>query len=231
MGNKLFAFEPKVAPRVPIIGDTRQFPVNRIFCVGRNYAEHAREMGNDPDRDPPFFFLKSLDSLVPGGGSVSYPRATDDLHHEIEMVVAIGVSGSEIAKEDAQDHVFGYAVGLDLTRRDLQSQAKKMKRPWDFGKSFEQAAPITAITQTKSCEHLSSGEISLTVNDKVQQIGNLNEMIWNVPEIISFLSQFYQLEAGDLIFTGTPAGVGPLHRGDKLIGRVASLPELVVNII
>ena len=120
MSNKLFAFEPKVAPRVPIIGDTCQFPVNRIFCVGRNYAEHAREMGNDPDRDPPFFFLKSLDSLVPGGGSVSYPRATDDLHHEIEMVVAIGVSGSEIAKEDAQDHVFGYAVGLDLTRRDLQ---------------------------------------------------------------------------------------------------------------
>jgi len=231
LSNKLFAFEPKVAPLVPIIGDTRQFPVNRIFCVGRNYAEHAREMGNDPDRDPPFFFLKSLDSLVPGGGAVSYPRATHDLHHEIELVVAIGVSGSEIAKEDSQDHVFGYAVGLDLTRRDLQAQAKKMSRPWDFGKSFEQGAPITAITQRNLCGHLSSGEISLTVNDKVQQIGNLNDMIWNVPEIISFLSEFYQLEAGDLIFTGTPAGVGPLQRGDKLIGRVANLPDLLVNII
>jgi fumarylpyruvate hydrolase len=231
LNTKNFAFEPKIAPRVPIIGDARQFPVNRIFCVGRNYAEHAREMGNDPDRDPPFFFLKSLDALVPGGGAVSYPRATHDLHHEIEMVVAIGVSGSEIALADAQEHVFGYAIGLDLTRRDLQAQAKKMSRPWDFGKSFEQGAPITAITEASSCGHLSSGEISLAVNDKVRQVGNLNEMIWNVPEIISFLSQFYQLEAGDLIFTGTPAGVGPLHQGDKLIGCVAGLPDLAVNII
>ena len=231
MSTEHLVFKSKGSPLIPIVQDERQFPVNRIFCVGRNYAEHAREMGNDPDRDPPFFFLKSLDSLVPGGGSVSYPRATDDLHHEIEMIVAIGLSGSEIAKADALDHVFGYAIGLDLTRRDLQAQAKKMSRPWDFGKSFEQGAPMTAITKTDLCGHLSSGEISLTVNDKVQQIGNLNEMIWDVPEIISFLSRFYHLEAGDLIFTGTPAGVGALDRGDKLIGRVAGLPDLAVDII
>ena len=168
---------------------------------------------------------------MPGGGAVTYPMATNDLHHEIEMIVAIGLSGSEIAKADALDHVFGYAIGLDLTRRDLQAQAKKMSRPWDFGKSFEQGAPMTAITKTDLCGHLSSGAISLTVNDKVQQIGNLNEMIWDVPEIISFLSRFYHLEAGDLIFTGTPAGVGALDRGDKLIGRVAGLPDLAVDII
>ncbi len=231
MSAEHLAFKPKVSPLIPIVEDERQFPVNRIFCVGRNYAEHAREMGNDPDRDPPFFFLKSLDALVPGGGAVTYPMATNDLHHEIEMIVAIGLSGSEIAKADALGHVFGYAIGLDLTRRDLQAQAKKMSRPWDFGKSFEQGAPMTAITKTNLCGHLSSGEISLTVNDKVQQIGNLNEMIWDVPEIISFLSRFYHLEAGDLIFTGTPAGVGALDRGDHLIGRVAGLPDLAVDII
>ena len=231
MSAEHLAFKPKVSSLIPIVEDERQFPVNRIFCVGRNYAEHAREMGNDPDRDPPFFFLKSLDALVPGGGAVTYPMATNDLHHEIEMIVAIGLSGSEIAKADALGHVFGYAIGLDLTRRDLQAQAKKMSRPWDFGKSFEQGAPMTAITKTNLCGHLSSGEISLTVNDKVQQIGNLNEMIWDVPEIISFLSRFYHLEAGDLIFTGTPAGVGALDRGDHLIGRVAGLPDLAVDII
>ena len=231
MSTEHLVFKSKGSPLIPIVQDERQFPVNRIFCVGRNYAEHAREMGNDPDRDPPFFFLKSLDALVPGGGAVTYPMATNDLHHEIEMIVAIGLSGSEIAKADALDHVFGYAIGLDLTRRDLQAQAKKMSRPWDFGKSFEQGAPMTAITKTDLCGHLSSGEISLTVNDKVQQIGNLNEMIWDVHEIISFLSRFYHLEAGDLIFTGTPAGVGALDRGDKLIGRVAGLPDLAVDII
>lgn len=231
MSTEHFAFKPKVLPVVPIVEDTCKFPVNRIFCVGRNYAEHAREMGNDPDRDPPFFFLKSLDALVPGGGAVKYPMATNDLHHEIEMVVAIGLSGSEIAKADANDHVFGYAVGLDLTRRDLQAEAKKMSRPWDFGKSFEQGAPMTSITKAGLCGHLSSGEISLTVNDKVQQTGDLNDMIWDVPEIICFLSRFYKLEAGDLIFTGTPAGVGSLNRGDKLIGRVAGLPSLSVNIV
>ena len=231
MSTEHLVFKSKGSPLIPIVQDERQFPVNRIFCVGPNYAEHAREMGNDPDRDPPFFFLKSLDALVPGGGAVTYPMATNDLHHEIEMIVAIGLSGSEIAKADALDHVFGYAIGLDLTRRDLQAQAKKMSRPWDFGKSFEQGAPMTAITKTDLCGHLSSGEISLTVNDKVQQIGNLNEMIWDVPEIISFLSRFYHLEAGDLIFTGTPAGVGALDRGDKLIGRVAGLPDLAVDII
>ncbi|MDA0238326.1 MAG: fumarylacetoacetate hydrolase family protein [Proteobacteria bacterium] len=216
---------------MPITDDACEFPVNRIFCVGRNYAKHAREMGNDPDRDPPFFFLKSLDALVPGGGAINYPRATNDLHHEIEMVVALGRSGSNISKAEALDHVYGYAVGLDLTRRDLQAQAKKMSRPWDFGKSFEQGAPLTGITKASVCGHLSSGEISLLVNGKVRQMGNIDEMIWDVPEIISFLSNFYQLEAGDLIFTGTPAGVGPLDRGDKLIGRVAGLPTLSVDII
>ncbi len=231
MSTKHLTFEPKVAPRVPVNDDLCEFPVNRIFCVGRNYAAHAREMGNDPDRDPPFFFLKSLDALVPGGGAIRYPRATNDLHHEIEMVVALGRSGAEISKTEALDHVYGYAVGLDLTRRDLQAQAKKMSRPWDFAKSFEQGAPLTGITKASACGHLSSGEISLVVNGEVRQMGNLDEMIWNVPEIISFLSEFYQLEAGDLIFTGTPAGVGPLDRGDKLVGQVSGLPTLSVDII
>ena len=230
MSTKRLTFELKIAPRVSVNDDECEFPVNRVFCVGRNYAEHAREMGNDPERDPPFFFLKSLDALVPGGGAIKYPRATNDLHHEIEMVVALGRSGSDISQSEALDHVYGYAVGLDLTRRDLQAQAKKMNRPWDFGKSFEQGAPITGITRASACGHLSTGEISLTVNGKVRQMGNLEEMIWDVPEIISFLSKFYQLEAGDLIFTGTPAGVGPLQRGDKLVGHVSGLSTLSVDI-
>ena len=231
MTSNQLAFPAGARKLIPISGDRKYFPVNRVFCVGRNYAKHAREMGNDPDRDPPFFFLKTLDALVPGGGPVRYPRMTKELHHEIEMVVAIGSPGADVSPELAMQHVFGYAVGLDLTRRDLQAEAKSLKRPWDFGKSFEQGAPITAITEVNDCGDMSKGEISLSVNDKVRQLGNLNEMIWDVSEIIAYLSRFYYLEAGDLIFSGTPAGVGPLNYGDQLIGRVDGLCDLSVNII
>lgn len=188
-------------------------------------------MGHDPDREPPFFFMKPTDSVVPEGGQVKYPPGTRDLHHEIELVVALGRGGANISVEDALKHVYGYAVGLDLTRRDLQGEAKKMGRPWDFGKSFDQAAPITAIYPVARFGHRDKGAITLAVNGELRQQGDLGDMIWSVPETIAYLSQYYRLEAGDLIFTGTPAGVGAVVAGDKLTGKVAGLAELNVEIV
>ena len=213
------------------MGEQKLFPVGRVFCVGRNYAEHAREMGNDPDREPPFFFMKMSDAIVPGGGEVSYPMGTTDLHHEVELVVALGEDGESIPIERARDYIFGYAVGLDLTRRDLQASAKKMGRPWDFGKSFAQSAPISSITPANVCGDLSGRAITLSVNNIIKQQGTLDDMIWDVYETISYLSNFYRLGAGDLIFTGTPAGVGALQRGDKLLGLIDGLEPLTVDII
>jgi fumarylpyruvate hydrolase len=226
-----YVFEPAPVPTVPVAGTDERFPVRRIYCVGRNYAAHAREMGRDPDREPPFFFMKPADAVVPGGGAVKYPPGTSDLHHEIELVVGLHQGGKDIAASKALDCVYGYAVGLDLTRRDLQSEAKKQGRPWDFGKSFDQSAPVTTMYPVSSHGHHASGRITLEVNGELRQQGDLSEMIWSVPDTIAFLSRYYQLAPGDLIFTGTPAGVGALVPGDKLRGKVEGVAELNVEII
>lgn len=218
-------------PTIPIVGQDAQFPVRRIYCVGRNYAAHAREMGRDPDKEPPFFFMKPADAIVPGGGRVKYPPGTNNLHHEIELVIALSRAGSDIEADKALDYVFGYAVGLDMTRRDLQAAARDLGRPWDFGKSFDQSAPISAIFPVTSFGHHSAGSITLDVNGKNRQKGDLADMIWSVPDTIAFLSQFYRLEAGDLIFTGTPAGVDAVVPGDRLLGSIEGLAELQVEIV
>jgi fumarylpyruvate hydrolase len=226
-----FVIDAGETPSVPVIGNKGRFPVHRIYCVGRNYAAHAREMGKDPEKEPPFFFLKPADAVVPEGGEVHYPPGTSNLHHEIELVVALHRGGSQIPAVRALDHVYGYAVGLDMTRRDLQIQARDMGRPWDFGKAFDQSAPITAIHPVTSHGHHSAGAITLTVNGELRQQADLRDMIWNVPDTIAFLSNYYDLRPGDLIFTGTPAGVGAVVRGDKLVGKVEGLAELRVTIV
>jgi fumarylpyruvate hydrolase len=199
--------------------------------VGRNYAAHAREMGKDPEKEPPFFFLKPADAIVPEGGDVHYPPGTQNLHHEIELVVALHRGGSSIPAARALDYVYGYAVGLDMTRRDLQLQARDVGRPWDFGKAFDESAPITAIYPVSSHGHHSAGAITLKVNGELRQSGDLKDMIWNVRDTIAFLSNYYTLKPGDLIFTGTPAGVGAVKKGDVLVGAVEGLAELKVTII
>jgi fumarylpyruvate hydrolase len=226
-----YAFDPAEIPSIPVVGQDYRFPVRRIYCVGRNYAAHTREMGRDPDREPPFFFMKPADAIVPGGGPVKYPPGTSNLHHEFELVVALHRGGSDIPAGKTLEHIFGYAVGLDMTRRDLQSDAKDHGRPWDFGKSFDQSAPISAIYPVASHGHHSAGSITLEVNGTVRQKGDLSDMIWNVPDTIAFLSQYYRLEPGDIIFTGTPAGVGAVVPGDKLLGRIEGLAELDVEIV
>ena len=209
------------APTLPIAGGGR-FAVRRIYCVGRNYAEHAAEMGHDT-REPPFFFSKPADALVADGEATPYPPQTADLHHEIELVVAIGKDGTDIAAADALGHVFGYAVGLDMTRRDLQAQAKKAGRPWDMAKGFDHSAPIGTIVPTSIIGHPASGAITLAVNGAERQRGDLADQIWPVPDIIATLSTLVALKAGDLIMTGTPAGVGAVTRGDRLAGAIAGV--------
>jgi fumarylpyruvate hydrolase len=226
--NLLFDIGP--VPSVPIAGRKERFPVHRIYCVGRNYAAHAREMGKDPDKEPPFFFLKPADAVLLGG-QMHYPPGTENLHHEIELVVAIHREGRSIPPEKALEHVYGYAVGLDMTRRDLQFKARDMGRPWDFGKSFDESAPITPIHPVASNGHHSEGKIWLKVNDEMRQEADVADMIWNIPDTIAFLSRYYVLKPGDLIFTGTPAGVGAVKRGDRLVGGVDGLPELAVTIV
>ena len=218
-------------PTVPVVGQAGGFPVRRIYCVGRNYAAHAREMGKDPDKEPPFFFCKPADAIVPGGGTMHYPPGTKNLHHEIELVVAIHRGGANIPAARALDHVYGYAVGLDMTRRDLQTQAKDMGRPWDFGKAFDESAPIGPIHPVASHGHHPSGGIWLQVNGEMRQKADLAEMIWNVQDTIAVLSEYYSLQPGDLIFTGTPAGVGAVKRGDVLLGGVDGLGELKLTIV
>ena len=216
-------------PSVPVTGGGR-FPVRRIFCVGRNYAEHAREMGHDPDREPPFFFTKPADALVTDGADMPYPSGTADLHHEVELVIALGRGGAEISVAEAARCVWGAAVGLDMTRRDLQAEAKRLGRPWDMAKGFDQSAPIGALVPADPAWLLDRGAITLEVNGALRQSGDLAEMIWSVPEVIAALSCLVRLAPGDLVFTGTPAGVGPVGRGDRLIGRVAGLPSLETRV-
>jgi fumarylpyruvate hydrolase len=224
-----FAIPAPAVTTIPVVG-ADPFPVRRIYCVGRNYAAHAREMGYDPDREPPFFFMKPTDAIVPTNSTIAYPTQTNDYHHEIELVVAIGQGGREIPVESALDHVFGYAVGLDMTRRDLQGAAKKLARPWEMGKGFDESAPCAPLTPASVVGHLDVGTISLTVNGQERQKGSLSDMIWSVAETISYLSKFVALQPGDLIYTGTPEGVGAVVAGDKLVGHVDGLTDLVITI-
>ncbi len=225
-----YVFAPPAPASVALAGESARFPVRRIFCVGRNYAAHAREMGKDPDREPPFFFTKPADAVVDSGSVVPYPPETNNLHYEIELVVAIAREAFHVSPQRALDLIFGYGVGIDLTRRDLQSQAKDMGRPWDWGKAFDHSAPIAPLHRVSACGHPSSGRIWLAVNGAVKQDGDLNELIWPVPEIVSILSRSMVLKPGDLIMTGTPAGVGPIVAGDKVTGGVAGLGEISIDI-
>jgi fumarylpyruvate hydrolase len=230
-------FPPHAHALLPIVGCDQTFPVRRVFCVGRNYAAHAREMGADPTREAPFFFCKPGDAdgviAVPAGwtGDIFYPSVTQDLHHEIELVVAIGKAGNAIAVERAAEHIFGYAVGLDLTRRDLQAQMKAQGRPWEVGKAFDQSAPIGPITPLQPGAPLTAGGIRLTVDGALRQQGRLEQMIWSVDETIARLSTLFTLQPGDLIFTGTPDGVGAIARGQILRGAIDGLTPLQVRIV
>jgi fumarylpyruvate hydrolase len=226
-----YVLTPPDVPSLPIEGDSKRFAVNRIYCVGRNYADHAREMGHDPDREPPFFFMKPATAIVADGKDMAYPPLSTDVHHEVEMVVALSKGGANIPTNQALEYVWGYGVGLDMTRRDLQGQAKKMGRPWDTGKAFDQSAPCAALVPVSRCGHLARGRIYLKVNGEIKQDGDLAMMIWNVPDTIAYLSTLFTLMPGDLIFSGTPAGVAAVQRGDILEGHVDGLPSLHTKII
>ena len=230
-----YAIPPWDLPSVPVAGSDIVFPVRHIYCVGRNYAEHAKEMGGDAAKEPPFFFTKPADAIVPvvppAVADVHYPLATRNYHHEIELVVAIGARGSGVAPERAEALIYGYAVGLDMTRRDLQNAMREIKRPWDIGKSFAEAAPIGPIHRVAEVGHPKRGRIALEVNGAIRQQGDLADMIWDVPHMLHFLSQYYELLPGDLVFTGTPAGVGAVVAGDELAGRIESLGELRIRIV
>lgn len=229
-----YLFQPEAITSIKVSGSDQQFPVRRVYCVGRNYAAHAREMGFDPEREPPFFFCKPADSVIPvGEGEVlalPYPSQTSNYHYEIELVVAIGKAGSDIPSERANEHVYGYAVGLDMTRRDLQIKMREMGRPWEIGKAFDRSAPIGPLYPVSGVGHLQRGEILLRVNDVPKQSSDIDKLIWSVPEIISCLSGYFELRPGDLIFTGTPEGVGPVVRGDLMEGSVAGLGGLLVRV-
>ena len=221
-----YVIPPPTQAAVPVSGGG-MFPVRRIYCVGRNYAEHAREMGHDPDREPPFFFMKPADALVTGGRDMPYPPATHDLHHEMELVVALGQGGADVAEADAMRLVWGYAAGLDMTRRDLQSEAKKLGRPWDMGKGFDHSAPIGDAVPAAG---RTPGWIELRVNGQVRQSSHLDKLIWSIPETIAYLSRVVRLEPGDLIFTGTPEGVTAVQQGDVLEGSIEGVGEVRTRI-
>jgi len=225
-----YVIDKPAQPFLKVKNSTDVFPVRRIYCIGRNYADHAIEMGFDPNKEPPFFFQKNNSNIVIDG-KFPYPLQTKDVHHELEMVVALKSGGTNIFLEKASDHIYGYAIGLDMTRRDLQGVAKKMGRPWEIGKAFEKSAPIGVLSKIEETGKLDEGKIILKLNGKTKQEGNLNMMIWKVSEIISHLSQFYDIAAGDIIMTGTPAGVGPIQKGDKLEGTIEKLESLKVDVI
>ena len=227
----IFVIPVPAIPALDVKGTEAKFPVHRIYCIGRNYAEHAREMGHDPDREPPFFFQKPADALLPNGGDFPYPAKTSDLHFELELVVALGQGGVNREAAKALDYVYGYAVGIDMTRRDLQAEAKKLGRPWEVGKAFEKSAPCSAIVPASQIGHPSQGAIWLTVNGKTRQRGDLSQLIWSIPESISHLSSFFTLAPGDLLFTGTPAGVGATQRGDRLQGGVDGVGEIEIRVV
>ncbi len=222
---------PTIAPAtLPILDDAATFSVRRIYCVGRNYVSHIREMKEGDERDPPFFFQKPTDAVVQPGATVAYPPETEDFQYEVELVAAIGRAARNVSADEALEHVFGYAVGLDLTRRDRQREAFKKGLPWEIGKSFDQSAPCGVIVPVSVCGHRLAGEITLDVNGTRHQTGDLSQMIWNVPEIIANLSKSYLLMPGDIIYTGTPAGVGAVTAGDRLVATVEGLPSLTISI-
>jgi fumarylpyruvate hydrolase len=226
-----FVIAPPPRPFLRVKGTDAVFPVHRVYCVGRNYAEHAIEMGGDPDREPPFFFQKNPDNLVIDGGDFPYPDRSEDVHHEIEMVVALSEGGRDIPLDRALSCVFGYGVGLDMTRRDLQAECKKHGRPWEVGKAFENSAPCSALVRAADIGHPENGAIWLKVNGKIRQQGDLNQLIWKVPEMISYLSGLFELAPGDVIMSGTPAGVGAVRHGDCMHGFVQGVGEVKANVV
>ncbi len=228
MSNYVFPPAPQAA--VPVQGSSQHYAVRRIFCVGRNYAAHAREMGADPEREPPFYFNKAPAHLVLSGASVPYALGTQDLHHEMELVIALGAAAFRATPAQARECVWGYACGLDMTRRDLQGEAKKAGRPWSFGKDFEQAAVISPLRRASEIGHPARGAIQLSVNGQLKQSGDLSDMIWSVPEVVANLSAYYHLGPGDLIYTGTPEGVGAVQPGDVLNGRIEGVGEIALTI-
>ncbi|WP_286890611.1 fumarylacetoacetate hydrolase family protein [Achromobacter sp. UBA2119] len=230
-----FVFAPASPVAVPIAGSQDSFPVRRVYCVGRNYAAHAREMGFDPDREPPFFFCKPADAVVPvaEGSTLSlpYPPETANLHYEIELVAAIGKGGANISVDEALQHIYGYAVGLDMTRRDLQMKMREAGRPWELGKAFDQSAPIGPLHPAQSVKVIEKAGIWLQVNGADKQRSDIGKLIWSIAETIAYLSKYFRLEAGDLIYTGTPEGVGPVVRGDRMVGGVDGLGTLSVQMV
>ncbi|MBB5374411.1 fumarylacetoacetate hydrolase family protein [Acidocella aromatica] len=230
-----YVFPPEAPIALPVVGSDNLFPVRRVYCVGRNYAAHAREMGFDPDREPPFFFCKPDNAVVPVAQGTTleleYPAETSNYHYEAELVAVIGKGGSNIPLEQALDHVWGYAVGLDMTRRDLQMKMREMGRPWEIGKAFDRSAPIGPIHPSSAVGHFEKGSIWLTVNGETKQKSDITHLIWSVAETVSYLSRFFRLEPGDVIFTGTPEGVGAVKRGDLMTVGVEHLGELHVKIV
>lgn len=225
-----FVFNPPNIVAMPIKGSSKLFPVHRIYCVGRNYARHAIEMGHDPSKEAPFFFQKNPDNLV-FDGKFPYPAKSSDVEHEVELVVALKNGGENLTFEEAQECVFGYGVGLDMTRRDLQAELKKAGRSWETAKAFEFSAPCSMLIEKSQTKTMDDGIITLSVNGEIRQSGNLNQMIWKIPEMISYLSELFTLQAGDIIMTGTPAGVGPVNKGEKLVGHIDGLDDLVVEVV
>ncbi|MDE0112463.1 MAG: fumarylacetoacetate hydrolase family protein [Albidovulum sp.] len=225
-----FSIEQAPVVALPVAGSAASFPVRRVYCIGRNYAAHAIEMGHDPDREPPFFFQKNPDNLDPSG-EFPYPPHSSDVHHEVELAVMLKSGGSNISVACSLAHVFGYAASLDMTRRDLQAEQKKLGRPWEIGKAFERSAPVGPVHPVSEVGHLSEGRIALKVNGIVRQDGNLNQMIWKVPEIIAFLSKYFSLSAGDVVLTGTPAGVAAVSRGDMLEIEIEGIEPVGVKVV
>ena len=219
-----------IRPSLPVKGTSERFPVRRVYCIGRNYADHAIEMGHDPEKEPPFFFQKNAEN-IDSSGEFPYPPETNDVHFEVEMIVALKRGGANIQVADAMQLVFGYGVGLDMTRRDLQGEMKKLGRPWEIGKAFERSAPMGPLVSINETGQLDSGVISLSVDGTVRQNGDLNQMIWKVPEQIAYLSRFYDIAAGDLIMTGTPAGVGSIHKGELMECRVDGIDPFIVKVV
>ena len=226
--TKLIIDSPEMV-LLPIVGTDAKFPVRRVYCIGRNYAAHAVEMGHDPDREAPFFFQKNPNNLDTSG-EFPYPKHSNDVHHEVELAIMLKSGGEDIPLDDALNHVYGYALSLDMTRRDLQAAQKKLGRPWEISKAFERSAPVGPIHPVTSVGHLHQGRIELQLNNSITQQGDLNQMIWKIPEIISYLSEYFALEAGDVILSGTPAGVGPVQRGDKIKATVDGLDSIIVNV-
>lgn len=223
-----YVIPPPEQPTLPVTASDQMFPVHRIYCVGRNYADHAREMGHNPDQEAPFFFLKPADVLVGPNEDFPYPGLSKDVHHEVELVVALATGGSDIPEASALEHIYGYAVGIDMTRRDLQNEAKKLGRPWDSGKAFDFSAPCSAIKPVSLTGHPDSGRIQLKIDAEIRQESDLDHMIWKVPQIIARLSALFMLQPGDLIFTGTPAGVGPVNPGEHIQAEIAGVSELAL---